>query len=149
RQRRGGFRSLGTRSVRRRRGHLPDHARRARQARRPLPGPPVADRHPLSPRISARTRTVVLLGDPVEHSLSPLFQNAGFAAAGLDAVYVALRCTGADLPGLLVGIARAGGAGNVTVPHKAIAARTVERPTEAVLRTNACNTFWLEGETVC
>jgi shikimate dehydrogenase len=94
--------------------------------------------------ISAGTRVFALLGDPVDHSLSPRMQNAAFAAAGVDGVYVALRCDGASLPGLLTGIARANGGGNVTIPHKALAAASVEEPTEAVRRTGACNTFWLE-----
>jgi shikimate dehydrogenase len=93
---------------------------------------------------SAGTRLVALLGDPVEHSLSPRFQNAAFRAARLDAVYLALRCDASALPGLLRGIARAGGAGNVTIPHKALAAGLVDRATDAVRETGACNTFWLE-----
>jgi shikimate dehydrogenase len=97
---------------------------------------------------SAGTRLVALLGDPVEHSLSPRFQNAAFRAAGHDAVYLALRCDAAALPGLLRGIARAGGAGNVTIPHKAIAADSVDRATDAVRETGACNTFWLEDGAV-
>lgn len=91
------------------------------------------------------TRLVALLGSPVSHSLSPAFQNAAFRAAGVDGVYVALRCDAADLPGLVRGIARAGGAGNVTVPHKEAAALLVDRVTAAAERTGACNTFWLEG----
>jgi shikimate dehydrogenase len=94
--------------------------------------------------VAATTRLFALLGDPVSHSLSPTFQNAAFRALGLDAVFVALRCGADELPGLLRGIARAGGGGNVTVPHKALAARTVERPSDAVARTGACNAYWLE-----
>lgn len=95
--------------------------------------------------IDVGTRLVALLGDPVDHSLSPRFQNAAFAAAGVDAVYVALRCSGDGFDGLLRGIARAGGAGNVTLPHKTRAAGIVEERTGAVERTGACNTFWLEN----
>lgn len=94
--------------------------------------------------LDATTRLVALLGDPVEHSLSPRFQNAAIRAAGLDAVYVALRTDTTRLPGLLQGIAAAGGAGNVTLPFKTRAAGLVDVPTEAVDRTGACNTFWLE-----
>jgi shikimate dehydrogenase len=94
---------------------------------------------------SARTRVLALLGDPVSHSLSPTFQNAGIRATELDAVYVALRCTPSELPGLLLGLARAGGGGNVTIPHKELAAATLERATEAVVATGACNTFWSES----
>lgn len=97
----------------------------------------------------ARTRLVALLGDPVEHSLSPRMQNAAFQAAGVDGIYVALRCNGDALPGLIRGIAHAGGAGNVTVPHKMAAAVVLDRATAAVERTGACNTFWLEDGGVC
>jgi shikimate dehydrogenase len=103
----------------------------------------------VTPHLSAGTRLVALLGDPVAHSLSPHFQNAAFRAAGVDGVYLALRCGADALPGLLRGIAAAGGAGNVTVPHKAAAAGLVDRRTEAVVRTGACNTYWLEDGRVC
>jgi len=95
--------------------------------------------------ISATTRLYALLGDPVSRSGSPAIQNAAFRAAGVDAVYVALRCSTEDAPGLLRAVARAGGGGNVTVPHKGLAATTIEEPTPAVVRTGACNTFWLEA----
>lgn len=95
-------------------------------------------------RPSAQTRLYVLLGDPVAHSLSPALHNAAFEDAGLDAVYLAVRCDGVDAPTLLRGIARAGGGGNVTVPHKERAAAALDRATETVARTGACNTFWLE-----
>ncbi len=97
---------------------------------------------------TAATRLFALLGDPVSHSLSPRFQNAALQALGLDGAFVALRCSADDLPGLLRGIARAGGGGNVTVPHKALAAATVDRPSEAVLRTGACNAYWLHDGVV-
>jgi shikimate dehydrogenase len=100
-------------------------------------------------KIRASTRLFALLGDPVDHSLSPLMQNAALQAASLDAVYVALRCGSDDVCGLATGIARAGGGGNVTVPHKRRVIAAVERPTEAVNRTGACNTFWLEQGRVC
>ncbi|HUH12356.1 MAG TPA: hypothetical protein VMK65_04570, partial [Longimicrobiales bacterium] len=94
--------------------------------------------------ITARTRTFALLGSPVSHSLSPRLQNAAFRAGGVDGVYVALACAEADFPGLLRALARAGGGGNITVPHKAAALEVVEAPTAEVERTGACNTFWWE-----
>ncbi len=92
--------------------------------------------------ISSATRLIALLGDPVRHSLSPLIQNAAFSAAGVDGVYVALRCGSDDLVGFMRGLARAGGGGNVTLPLKEKAATLVECPSDAVRRTGACNTFW-------
>ncbi|MEX0935818.1 MAG: shikimate dehydrogenase [Gemmatimonadota bacterium] len=94
--------------------------------------------------IRASTRLFAVLGDPVAHSLSPGIQNAAFRQAGVDGVYVALRCESDTLPGLIRGLAQAGGGGNVTLPHKQDAARIVDDPTETVERTGACNTFWTE-----
>jgi len=91
------------------------------------------------------TRLIALLGDPVRHSLSPTIHNSAFEAAGLDARYLALRCDRDDFPGLLRGIARAGGGGNVTLPHKAEARRLVEEVTDPAERTGAVNTFWLDA----
>ena len=96
-----------------------------------------------APPITAATRVLALLGDPVAHSRSPRFQNAAIRALGLDGVYVALRCSGGDVPALVRGLAHAGGGGNVTVPHKQAAFAAVDRRTEAAEATGACNTFWL------
>ncbi|MDR0788485.1 MAG: shikimate dehydrogenase [Gemmatimonadota bacterium] len=90
-------------------------------------------------------RLIALLGNPVEHSLSPRFQNAAIRALGFDAEYRAIRCEASEVPGLIREITSAGGGGNVTLPHKEIAAAAVERATEAVQQTGACNTFWSES----
>ena len=63
--------------------------------------------------------------------------------AGIDAVYVALRCDEMNAPALMHALARAGGGGNVTIPHKGLAAASVEKASAAVRATDACNTFWL------
>jgi shikimate dehydrogenase len=98
--------------------------------------------------LTASTRVFALLGDPVHHSLSPVFQNAAMRALELDGVYVALRTSAEMIEPLLRALALAGGGGNVTVPHKRRAAAAVERRTAAVDRTEACNTFWLEDGVV-
>lgn len=98
--------------------------------------------------ITGRTRVFAVLGDPVRHSLSPLMQNAAFRVLGLNAVYVALPCTPEAVGTLLHGLARAGGGGNVTIPHKGTAAGLVSHGTALVERTGACNTFWGEGDAV-
>ena len=93
---------------------------------------------------TSRTRVLALLGNPVEHSLSPVIQNVAFRESGVDGVYVALRCEAVDLIGFLHGLGRAGGGGNITLPHKEKAASVVDERSEAVRRTGACNTFWGE-----
>jgi shikimate dehydrogenase len=92
--------------------------------------------------ITAHTRVLTLLGDPVAHSGSPEIQNAAFREAGVDGVYIAVLCAAEDLSGFMHGLARAGGGGNITLPHKEKAAALVDVPSEAVRRTGACNTFW-------
>ncbi len=92
--------------------------------------------------VTAVTRVLTLLGDPVAHSASPRIQNAAFEATGVDGVYVAVRCGSDDLIGFMRGLARAGGGGNITLPHKEKAASILDIRSEAVRRTGACNTFW-------
>lgn len=69
--------------------------------------------------LDAHTRLVCLLGEPVEHSLSPLIHNAALRSAGVNAVYLAVPVA-PDHLGVAVGGLRALGAlgANVTIPHK-------------------------------
>ena len=94
--------------------------------------------------IDGSTRVFALLGDPVAHSLSPAMQNAAFRALGLRAVYVALRCSSSDLASLVQALARSGGGGNVTIPHKEAAALAVDRQVDDAREVGASNVFWSE-----
>jgi shikimate dehydrogenase len=77
-------------------------------------------------------RHVALLGHPVSHSLSPLMQNAAFAAARLDWHYSAFDVE--DAVGAVRALQLLGFAGaNVTIPHKqAVLAACDEAEGEAV-----------------
>jgi shikimate dehydrogenase len=99
--------------------------------------------------ISGTTRVVVVIGDPVEHSRSPVMLNAAFAATGLDMVMVPLRVRPADLVTAVRGLAAAGVVGaSVTVPHKAAVVETCTRLTEAAtaIRAVNCLVFEPDGE---
>jgi shikimate dehydrogenase len=99
--------------------------------------------------IDGSTRVYALLGDPVAHSLSPTMQNAAFRALGLPAIYVPLRCAAGDVKSLVRALARAGGGGNVTIPHKEDAADAVDRLLDTAREVGAANTFWArDGEIV-
>ena len=98
---------------------------------------------------SAHTRVFAILGDPIAHSLSPRIHNAAFAACGIDAAFVALRTDADAVAQLMHALARAGGGGSVTLPHKPAAAAALVQPTATVQQTGACNTFWGESGRLC
>lgn len=85
---------------------------------------------------------VVLLGDPVAHSLSPAFQRAGFEALGLDLVYEPLQVSAEALPGVLAQLRSGALVGaNVTLPHKEAASRLVDRLGFSAAWVGAVNTL--------
>ena len=96
--------------------------------------------------IGGRTRVFALLGDPVSHSLSPAMQNAAFRVLGIDAVYVPLPCPPEQVGALMRSLASAGGGGNVTVPHKEVAASVLDRASDRVAELGTCNTFWWDED---
>ncbi len=63
-------------------------------------------------------RTVALIGDPVDHSVSPEMQRAAFRVAGLDLDYVAVRVRPEDLAAELPGLVETHAGLNVTRPLK-------------------------------
>jgi len=70
-------------------------------------------------RISGKTRVCAIIGDPVEHSLSPVMHNAAFKELGLNLVYVAFTVTRNELKDAISGARSLGMRGlNVTMPHK-------------------------------
>jgi shikimate dehydrogenase len=83
-------------------------------------------------------RLVVLLGDPVGHSLSPPMQNAAFAANGDALTYAAVPVKQKALGGLrAMGFAGA----NVTAPHKQAILRHLDRVAPAARDAASCNTL--------
>jgi shikimate dehydrogenase len=96
-----------------------------------------------SPRaVDASTRTVGVIGWPVEHSLSPVIHNAAFAAMDMNWVYVPMPVEPGSLPAAVAGLAGLGIAGaNLTMPHKTEAAALVEELSEDARRLSAVNTI--------
>ena len=68
--------------------------------------------------INAYTKWCGVIGNPVEHSLSPSIHNAAFRECGLNYVYLAFRVERID--DAIRGIRALGNAGgfSVTIPHK-------------------------------
>jgi shikimate dehydrogenase len=94
------------------------------------------------PGIDAATRTVGVIGWPIDHSLSPAIHNAAFAALDMNWVYVPMPVEPGSLSAAVSGLAGLGFAGaNVTMPHKTEAAAFLEELTEEARRLSAVNTI--------
>lgn len=91
------------------------------------------------------TNRIGLIGDPVEHSLSPSFQQPAFDALGLSIRYELWQASLDELPARLDDIrtGRALGA-NVTVPHKEAAFALMDSVSDAARRAGAVNTVSLQ-----
>jgi shikimate dehydrogenase len=108
--------------------------------------------------LSGRTTLVGLIGNPVEHSLSPAMQNAAFAARALDWAYLPLLVEDGRVEDAVRGLVALGFAGaNVTAPHKAAAARAANSELDSVnvlvvrhgeLEAHSTDTAILDGLTV-
>jgi shikimate dehydrogenase len=69
--------------------------------------------------ITSKTKTCGLIGDPVEHSMSPVMQNAAFKELGLDFVYLPFQVKPEHLAEAVAGLKALNVRGfNVTIPHK-------------------------------
>ena len=95
-----------------------------------------------------RPGRLVLLGNPVSHSLSPAFQNAALDAAGIDLRYEAIDVDASALEATLASLAFENAAGNVTVPHKIAVHDRCAVLTPIAKRAGAVNTFWFAEGTL-
>jgi len=65
------------------------------------------------------TNTYAVIGDPIDHSLSPNIHNAAFRSLNLDSTYIAYRIPKGDLAAGIESLKAIKIAGfNVTIPHK-------------------------------
>ncbi len=92
--------------------------------------------------ISAGTRICGIIGDPVEHSLSPAMHNAAFKKAGLDYVYLPFKVTAGNLPGAITGLRSLNLRGiNVTIPHKVAVIPLIDELEPMAEKIGAVNTI--------
>jgi len=90
--------------------------------------------------INGTTKLYGIIGWPVTHSLSPLFQGVFIADAGVNAAYLPFAVTPEYLGQALDGLWALGAAGfNVTVPHKEQVFQVVDADSDAC-RIGAVNT---------
>lgn len=64
-------------------------------------------------------RTYCIIGDPINHSLSPAMHNAAFKSLSLDDVYIAYKVSSQELESSVESLRAVKVSGfNVTIPHK-------------------------------
>jgi shikimate dehydrogenase len=93
--------------------------------------------------ITGKTKLLAVIGDPIEHSLSPVMQNAAIEYLGLNYVYVALEIDRQNLKTALDGFASIDLSGfNVTIPHKQSIMPLLSQSDRVANLVGAVNTVW-------
>jgi shikimate dehydrogenase len=88
------------------------------------------------------TKRSGLIGNPVDHSLSPVMQEAAFRATGIDGTYELWPTAAVEVPARVASLREPGTlGGNVTVPHKQRVMPEVDALSDTARRIGAVNTI--------
>ncbi|MCX8188952.1 MAG: shikimate dehydrogenase [Nitrososphaeria archaeon] len=88
------------------------------------------------------TRVCCLIGDPIEHTVSPIIHNAAFQKLGLNYLYLAFKVKKSMLKEAIEGIKALNIKGlNVTIPHKIEVVKYLNEVDEIAERIGAVNTI--------
>jgi shikimate dehydrogenase len=92
--------------------------------------------------ISGKTKVCGVIGDPIEHTMSPVMHNAAFKELGLDYLYVSFRVRKEELGKAVESIRALNIRGlNVTTPHKVAIIPFLDELDPLVERIGAVNTI--------
>lgn len=95
-------------------------------------------------------RTYCIIGDPIDHSLSPAIHNAAFTTLGLNCSYIAFRVQEGQLKQSMDSLRAINiGGFNVTMPHKVTILEYVDSSDKIVEMVGAANTVNNEGGKFC
>ncbi len=97
--------------------------------------------------ITGKTNVVGIIGNPVEHSLSPLMHNAAFKHLGLDYIYVPYQVAENNLKEAINGAKSLNIKGlNVTIPHKTEVIKHLDSLDKAAELIGAVNTVKFDDD---
>ena len=86
-------------------------------------------------------KTYAVIGDPIDHSLSPNIHNAAFRELGLDCTYIAYRIPKDELAAGIEALKKIKISGfNVTIPHKVEMVKYLDKVNEDCSIIGATNT---------
>ncbi|GGD71849.1 shikimate dehydrogenase [Paenibacillus nasutitermitis] len=93
-------------------------------------------------RVDSHTVLYCVIGDPIQHSKSPVMMNRAFRETGLNGIYTAFHITGEQLPDFITGVRAMGIRGiNVTIPHKLAVMPLLDEIDESAQAIGAVNTI--------
>lgn len=96
--------------------------------------------------IDSKTKLYAVIGDPIAHSLSPIFQNYFIKQRDMNAIYIPLRITADTLGGSLDVLRNNFMGFNVTIPHKENIMRYLDRIDPPAAEYGAVNTVKVVGD---
>lgn len=92
------------------------------------------------------TKTYAVIGDPIDHSLSPAIHNAAFGFLGMDCTYIAYRIPKGELASGIEALKKIQISGfNVTIPHKVDMMKFLDEIDENCKTIGATNTIVNNG----
>ena len=92
--------------------------------------------------INSKTSFLALIGNPVEHSLSPIMHNAAIKFLDLDLVYIAIPCRNEDFQIVINALKRINCKGlNITIPFKEKAFNLCDEISPIAKKIKAINTL--------
>ncbi|MDP3880233.1 MAG: shikimate dehydrogenase [Dehalococcoidales bacterium] len=92
--------------------------------------------------VSGKTSVCGLIGDPVEHTMSPVMHNAAFSELGIDFIYVPFRVRKEELGKAIEGMRALNIKGmNVTIPHKVAVIPYLDKLDTMAEKISAVNTI--------
>ncbi len=92
--------------------------------------------------ISGKTKVCGIIGDPIEHTMSPVMHNSAFKELGIDGRYLPFRVRAADLGEAIGGLRALHIRGlNVTIPHKTAVIPFLDKLDPSAERIDAVNTI--------
>ncbi len=92
--------------------------------------------------ITGKTKVCGVIGDPIEHTLSPAMHNAAFEALNLDYVFLAFKVKSAGIADAVNGMRALNIRGlNVTMPHKRAVINHLDRVDLSAQIVDSVNTI--------
>ena len=99
---------------------------------------------------SGKTAVYGIIGDPIDHVISPLIQNAAFQSTGIDAIYVPFHVRKSSLRSAIAGLRSLGVKGfNVTAPHKLRVMHYLDNLHHVTVEIGAVNTVVNKNGSLC